>query len=287
MTSDRLFGYAQFEFGFLLGPEDGRYLVRTAEGEPELVVVLETLGAPPRHRRKGRRSKRAKSIEVEPVPTVRATIVGTEPFEDEAAAESWLSGVRGDLDAGLALLAAAARDLNRVVRAHRAAVADPYAREVAPVGALVARLGYGSGEQASLGRFAKALNVPTTSGKGRGRVARLSPQERLAAALNGREPRLACEELVLRARADVEIGHGREAALQARTALECMIAELAADHPKITDELLEDRTAVEAAAAAALTAEPDEQQRAAVGTAVEAMERALRRFRAARSQASG
>ncbi|MBA2764445.1 MAG: hypothetical protein H0U42_07125, partial [Thermoleophilaceae bacterium] len=281
MTSDRHFGYAQFEFGFLLGPDDGRYLVRTADGAPQLVVVLETLGAPPRHRHKARRSKRVRSIEVEPVPTVRATIVGTEPFKDQAAAGAWLSRVGGDLDAGLALLAAAARDLNRVVRAHRATAADPYAQEVAPAGALVARLGYGSGEQAAAGRFANALSVPTMgSGKGRGRVARLSPQERLAAALNGREPVLACEELVLRARADLEIGQAREASLQARTALECMVAEIAADHPKITDELLGTRAAVEAAAAAALTGEPDEQQRAAVGTAVEAMERALRRFRA-------
>jgi len=282
MTSDRHFGYAQFEFGFLLGPDDGRYLVRTADGAPQLVVVLETLGAPPRHRRKARRSRRVRSIEVEPVPTVRATIVGTEPFKDQAAAGAWLSRVGGDLDAGLALLAAAARDLNRVVRAHRATAADPYAQEVAPAGALVARLGYGSGEQAAAGRFAHALSVPTTgSGKGRGGVARLSPQERLAAALNGREPVLACEELVLRARADLEIGQAREAALQARTALECMVAEIA-DHPKITDELLRARAAVEAAAAAALTGVPNEQQRAAVGTAVEEMERALRRFQAAR-----
>ena len=55
------FPFVQFEFGFLLGPHDGRYLRRRGpDAEPEHVVVLRTLGAPQR-RLLGRR--RAKAVE--------------------------------------------------------------------------------------------------------------------------------------------------------------------------------------------------------------------------------
>ena len=53
-----------------------------------------------------------------------------------------------------------------------------------------------------------------------------APEERFAALLGGRESPLAAEELVLRARADLDAGRPREAALQARVALEALLAEL-------------------------------------------------------------
>ena len=53
-----------------------------------------------------------------------------------------------------------------------------------------------------------------------------APEERFAALLGGREQALACEELVLRARADLDAGREREAALEARVALEALLAEL-------------------------------------------------------------
>ena len=47
-----LFGFVQLEFGFLLGPGDGRYMVRDDPSvEPEVVLVLSTLAAPERRRR--------------------------------------------------------------------------------------------------------------------------------------------------------------------------------------------------------------------------------------------
>ncbi len=46
--------------------------------------------------------------------------------------------------------------------------------------------------------------------------------------LGGRDVALACEELTLRARLDVDRGRHREAALQLRVALEAAIAELEA-----------------------------------------------------------
>ena len=53
-----------------------------------------------------------------------------------------------------------------------------------------------------------------------------APDERFAALLGGREAALACEELVLRARADADAGRDREAALQARIALESLLSEM-------------------------------------------------------------
>ena len=66
--------------------------------------------------------------------------------------------------------------------------------------------------------------------EGRRRRSRiLAPQARLAALLGAREAALACEELTLRARADVDQGRPREAALQLLVALDAALAELAAD----------------------------------------------------------
>ncbi len=56
-----------------------------------------------------------------------------------------------------------------------------------------------------------------------------APEERFAALLGAREQALVGEELVLRARADLDAGRPREAALQARVALEALLAELGRD----------------------------------------------------------
>ena len=49
-----------------------------------------------------------------------------------------------------------------------------------------------------------------------------APDERFAALLGAREQPLVAEELVLRARMDLDAGRPREAALQARVALEAL-----------------------------------------------------------------
>ena len=115
--------------------------------------------------------------------------------------------------------------VNRFLRAHRAAAADPYGREVSPEHALVVRVGYGDGDHVADGRYAAAYELPRKA-KGSRRREDLSPAERLAAIVGGRDEQLACEELVLRARADIDAGRPREAALQARVALEAALAEL-------------------------------------------------------------
>jgi hypothetical protein len=96
--------------------------------------------------------------------------------------------------------------------------------------------------------------------------------ERFAALLGGREERLIGEELVLRARADLNAGRPREAALEARIALEALAVELAEGAP------LDQAKPVREAAGAALEGRAP----AGVEEAVRAMEAALRRRRLAR-----
>ena len=80
------------------------------------------------------------------------------------------------------------------------------------------------------------------------------PQQRLAALLSGRDVALACEELALRARGDLDAGRQREAAMQLHLALEAAVAELESwrgrgDMGERIDELAGLREAVAAAAA--------------------------------------
>jgi len=283
VTPGGLFGFTQFEFGFLLGPGDGRYLMRRdPNGDPTRVLVLSTLGAPERRRLRRGGSKAVDQADPTPVPTSRATLVHAEPFAGEEEAGSWLDEVRRDGDAQTESVAAALFDLNLVLRFHRAASGDPYAREVARHQALVLRLGYGSGEAVAYGRFGAAYEIPTAAAR-RGRREVLPPQERLAALVGAKEPLLACEELVLRARADRDAGRPRESALQARIALEAMLAEVpAAEGGEGLTDLGSSREAVGEAANAALRGDPPEELQTAVGHAIDQMEKVLRRRRAVR-----
>jgi hypothetical protein len=272
VAADKLFPFVQFELAFPLGPADGRYLRRApGGGEPERVIVLRTLGAPERRRFRAKRPREVEdSGEAGAVPTTRATLIRAEPVDGSDEAERWLDSLRGDTDAREAEVGSALQELNRIVRAHRAAAADPYAREVARWQANAVRIGYGSGEQVADGRFTSAYEVPEPRGRGR-RAETLAPQERLAALLGGSERALVAEELVLRARLDLDGGHPREAALQARVALEALVAEL----PEASADVAGHRDAVAQAANAALDGDPPPELTAAVEEAVRAMHRAL------------
>jgi hypothetical protein len=241
------------------------------------VVVLTTLGAPQARLLRGRRPTEVGEGDPEPVPTSRATLVRTGALEP-AEAEAWLGALRNEDDALEDEAVEALRELNAVLRAHRAAAVDPYAREVSRDEALVVRVGYGEGEQVAEGRFAAAYELPRRRRRRTKRRVELEPQERLAAILGGHDQILACEELVLRARLDVDAGRPREAALQARIALEALLAEI--DREAGGEALLElegERGAVADAANAALDGDPGPGQAAAVERAVERMENALRR----------
>lgn len=195
---------------------------------------MATLGAPERRRTLVKRSKREAPPEPEPSPvtTGRATVIDVgAPFSDDGEARTWLEQV-GEAD-----LAAALTVLNRALHVFRLVTADPYLNPVGRDQALVARLGYGAGEQVADGLWTDARElIPVTGRQRRAKV--LTPQARLAAILNGRERALACEELILRARVDIDHGRGREAALQVLVALDAALAELAVDP---TADLLHDR----------------------------------------------
>lgn len=231
------------------------------------MVVLRTLGAPPRRLIGGRKPRSVSEASPEPVPTSRATIVRAEPFESPTEADEWLSA---DPDPALV---EALRELNLVLRSHRAAAADPYVPSVRAAQALVVRVGYGDGNQVAEGRYERALELPRLPAKKK-RGEMLMPQERLAALLGGRDRVLLGEELVLRARLDLDAGRPREAALQARMALEALLAELG---DKFAEPLRPLRDPVVRASNYALDGELSAEDSAALEAAVTEMERAVRR----------
>ncbi|HEV3378958.1 MAG TPA: hypothetical protein VG126_16925 [Thermoleophilaceae bacterium] len=270
------FGFVQLEFGFLLGPPDGSYMVRSEPEAPlEAVLVLTTLGAPERRRLRGRRGRPVEEAAPEPVPTSRATVVRPEPFGSGEEAARWLAAVRADDGAMTEELARALRVVNLAVRAHRAATANPWVGEVSAERALVARIGYGRGEAVAEGRFGEALELPR-AGARRVKRSMEAPEERFAALLGARQDALVGEELVLRARADIAAGRYREAALQARVALEAVIAELPGEQAA---PLAEHRGPIGEAANAALRGALETTAMKGVEEAVAAMEAALRRHR--------
>jgi len=248
-------------------------VVRGHAGELEHVLVVATLGAPERRWLRGRRPRTASPAPA-PVTTTRVTLVGAQPFDGEDAAERWLR------DAGEADARAAVTVLNGVLHLHRAATADPHVREVRREQAVVARLGFGDGEQVAHGRWVKAIELPAVRARTR-REAALRPQERLAALLGGRDAALACEELALRARQDVDAGRRREAALQLDAALTAALAELEpwsarADIGARLTELRELHAGVRAAVRAALQGGVDDEADAAVRRGLERLEAVLR-----------
>jgi hypothetical protein len=284
-SGSRRFCVVQFEFPWVLGPVDGRYTIREHLGEtPSHVLVLRVLGAAerrrlPRGRRRGRAVEAPPDPPPEPVVTTRATLVDTAALDGYEAASRWLAGA--DLDT---LAADALARLNRVLHAHRVASADPFVREVALGQALVARVGFGDGTRVADGKWDRARELPraaSAAGARRARPAALRPQERLAALLAGRDAALACEELTLRVRLDVDAGRLREAALGLRVAFEATLAELEPwrDSAGLADRLAElggRRDEVAGAADAALQGGLDDAQIAAVASVLGRIEAALR-----------
>lgn len=222
------FGFVQFEFPGTLGVPDGRYLVR--EEERERVLVVETSGAPPPPRRRRRRPKESEAgADPKSLPLSRVSVVrAEEPFGSAEGAGRWLTETIAAEDAIDATVADAIALLNRALHTHTVVSADPLGGELPAERAAVVRIGHGSGKEVASGRFTKAKAVdprPATSSQRRQRDEELRPQERLAAILGGRERADACETLLLRARADLDAGRHREAALQLRVALEALLVE--------------------------------------------------------------
>lgn len=213
-----LFRFVQFEFPWDLGPPAGRYVLRDHAGEADLrVLVVALLGAPQR-RLLGKRKARDASPEPAPVTTSRATLIRGAKV-DEREAKAWIDDPWAPVPEELGVL-------NEVIAAYRVASTDWFVREVDETQAIAIRVGYGRGEEVAEGRWTAAVEPGERPEPRRKRAATLRPQERLAALLGGRDAALACEELALRCRGDLEAGRYREAALELRVALEAAIAEL-------------------------------------------------------------
>jgi hypothetical protein len=226
----------------------------------------------PRRRLRRPRPRQAESAPAE-VDVTRATVIDAEPLGELEAADEWLARACG---AGSdRVVADALAVLNQAVAGQRLAARDPWLPDADPARALVCRVGYGSGEQVADGDWESARELPPP----RAPRTMSAPQERLAALLGGREVALACEELTLRARGDLDHGRPREAALQLSVALEAALAELegwrATLGPRL-DELAGHRDAVAAAARAALAGGLDAETVEAVSAALARLEAALR-----------
>jgi hypothetical protein len=210
-----------------------------------------------------------------PVATGKATVIDVaEPLADVSEAQRWLQGAgETDLEAGIAVL-------NEALHAFRVVTVNPHLFPVGRRQALVARLGFGDGEQVAEGHWSDARELlESTKREPRAKV--LQPQARLAAVLGGRERALVCEELVLRARLDLDSGRDREAALQVLVGLDAALAELQGDPAAPTlrerlDELRGHRDAIARAAQAALAGPLPAAEQEAVERALHRIEAALR-----------
>lgn len=251
-------------------------MVRGRDEELEAILVLGTLGAPRRTALRGRRGKKVEDAQPEPVPITRATVIRPDAFDSREEAEAWLEALRRDSDAREEALGRAAAVLNRAMHAHRVSSADHAAPDASPARALVVRLGFGEGESVADGRYAAAWELPRAGLRTRRSME--APEQRFAELLTRREQALPAEDLVLRARADLDAGREREAALQARVALESLLATLAPHSPD-REALEEARGPVAQCANLALRSELDGELADALAGAVRRMETALRRRR--------
>jgi hypothetical protein len=155
------------------------------------------------------------------------TVIDPVSLSADKQARSWLAELDRERE-----VAAAVAVVNRVIHTHRIAAADPYVHEVSPAQALVIRAGWGEGEQVADGRWLHARALPWHSarrnggGRRRDRSWALRPQERLAALLGARETTLLCEEVVLRARHDIDQGRLPHGALELDRAYALAVPEL-------------------------------------------------------------
>ncbi|MCO5327648.1 MAG: hypothetical protein M9964_11460 [Solirubrobacterales bacterium] len=179
--------------------------------------------------------------EPEPAPlaVTRVSVIRPRSFDDEAAAVRWLSEVGSDRDLAAALAAEAVRHLNRALHAHRTAAGDPTIADVDPSRAISIRFGYGTGDEVADGRWRSTIELPE---RHRRRLLQrdyeaMRPQERVAAVLGGRERVAAHEELIVRARGDLDAGRPATAALGLAAALEALQASGAATDPGAREDL--------------------------------------------------
>ena len=253
---------------------------------------MQRLGAPASRQRRRRRRSTATDPEPAPLVLTRATAIRAfAPFDSEEEAARWLDEACEAEDTVDVLAEEAIALLNRALHAQAVTAADSRARmEVSPEGAERVLIGYGSGEETADGRFSEARQVDVGGRQGsrrRQREEELSPQERVAAVLRGRERLDASETLLLRARADLDASRDREAALQLRVGLEALLVELKGaltdpGHDRDMGTLQARNSEAGAIANAALEGEISKEQKQQTEDLLQICERILRRRRVLR-----
>lgn len=208
-----LFNCQQVELRGAAQMAPGRYVLRpAADAEIEHVLVVQEL----------------------PGARTRLTLIDAPPLAEQAQGEARLEAL--DHAAELAHLEAL---LARVYAAARIANDDP-GLHAPPEWARIeaARAGFGAGEELAHGRLERAREIrlpdhsspPTRRARlvrGRRRRHAPAPQERFAAILSGRARPLLCEELALRARADLDFGRIALGAIGLDRAYSAALLELA------------------------------------------------------------
>ncbi|MBS1679477.1 MAG: hypothetical protein JST08_19050 [Actinobacteria bacterium] len=253
------------------------------------MLVLQTLAAAPRPGRRRRKPRDAEAAPAPPaVPVARATAIRAfDPFDGAAQAAAWLAEAIAAEEAIDAVIAAGVALVNEALHAQAVALADPRPTTITAERAIAVRLGYGSGEQTAEGTYSEAREVDVRapgSSLRRRRQEEVRPQERVAGLLRGRERADACEVLLLRARADLDAGRRREAALQLRVGVEALLVELPealedAGHSADITALEERRDVIEAAAERALRGDLPPEDEPGIREALSIAERVLRRRR--------
>lgn len=242
------------------------------------MLVSATLGAPTRRRRARRIRLRAteRRPDPEPVALTRLTVVTPEQLGDARGAGAWLERLARDPEAAEGFVADAVRLANRALHAHATAAQDPYTCEVSAERAVAIRVGFGAGEQVADGSWEDARELERREPRRR-RSEALQPQERVAAVLGEHEVVAPCETLLLRARADLDQGRAREAALQLRAGLASLVAELGARED--VTELRDRQPELARIADRALREDVDPDRVALLADTLARCERVLRRSR--------
>ena len=180
------FRFVQWEFAGRLGPPPGRYVVRRYAGDDVREVVVVTEADAPR--RLARREPPAGTV-----PVTRVTVIDAVLRPDADAGGL----ARADADA-----CAGALPRRPPRRRRRPGAPDPARRRGrAPAS--------GTGAELAEGDWTEARELPAPEPPRRRRRSKHRPAERLAALLSARDVVLACEELTLRARGDLDRGRHR------------------------------------------------------------------------------
>ncbi len=223
-----LLPFAQLDLSGEIAVDDGRYLVRPP-GEPQAdvdVLAVRTMGAA----RARSRLRRGRPVPIEsepgaePLRMTRLTLIKALPFDREQDAADWLAQVGSDSRLAQGLVEEVVRTANRALLAHRVAAPDPYAADIRAAQAVMARLGYGSGEEVAGGRWSAAIELPEARrGSARAEtVDGVGAQQRIAAVLGGRDDVAPHEVLLVDAERAAQEGREALAALTLAAALEAL-----------------------------------------------------------------